>query len=52
MKTLKKPNSIENTAIGGLGIFLTKEMSDGIEYNHVDGENHLKIFKKKIDYYK
>ncbi len=42
----EKPNNIEDAAIGGLGILLTKEMSDEIEYNYVNGKNHLKIFKK------
>ena len=42
----EKPNSIEEAQIGGLGIFLTKEMADEIEYNYQNDENHLKIMKK------
>ena len=40
------PNDIDEADIGGLGIFLTKEMADGLEYHHINGENHLKIIKK------
>ena len=40
------PDNIDDAQIGGLGIFLTKKMSDGIEYFHKNGENHLKIIKK------
>ena len=39
------PENIEDAQIGGLGIFLTKEFADDITYNHVNGENHLKIMK-------
>ena len=39
------PENIEDAQIGGLGIFLTKEFADEITYNHVNGENHLKIMK-------
>lgn len=42
----KMPESIEDAKIGGLGIHLTKEISDDIEYNRIAGENHLKITKK------
>lgn len=42
----KMPESIEDAEIGGLGIHLTKELSDNIEYDRIDGENHLKITKK------
>ena len=38
--------NIEEAEIGGLGIFLTKEMADEIYYRYTDGENHLKIIKK------
>ena len=41
----KTPESIEEAEIGGLGIFLTKEIADEIYYNNVNGENHLKIIK-------
>lgn len=40
------PNNIDEAKIGGLGIFLTKEISDEIYYHHINGENHLKIIKK------
>lgn len=48
---LKKENpkfydNIEDTEIGGLGIYLTKEMADELDYQYVNGENHLKIIKK------
>ena len=39
------PENIGDAQIGGLGIFLTKEFADEITYNHVNGENHLKIMK-------
>lgn len=41
----KPPENIDDAQIGGLGIFLTKEFADEITYNHVNGENHLKIIK-------
>ena len=40
------PDNIEDAPIGGLGIFLTKKMSDEMHYFHENGENHLKIIKK------
>lgn len=40
------PNNIDEAHIGGLGIFLTKEMADKLDYQHINGENHLKIIKK------
>ena len=40
------PSNVEEAEIGGLGIFLTKEIADKLEYNYTDGENHLKIVKK------
>ena len=39
------PQSIEDTKIGGLGIFLTKELADKLDYNYINGENHLIIIK-------
>jgi len=42
----KTPKTVEDAEIGGLGIFLTKEISDEIEYRYLNGENHLKIIKK------
>ena len=40
------PESIDEAQIGGLGIFLTKEIADEIDYNYINCENHLKIIKK------
>ena len=40
------PDNIDEAQIGGLGIFLTKQLSDEIDYHYVNGENHLKIIKK------
>lgn len=45
-KNPKIPDNIDEAEIGGLGIFLTKQMADEIFYDRVDGENHLKITKK------
>ena len=42
----KTPDTIEETQIGGLGIFLTKQIADDISYDYLNGENHLKIIKK------
>lgn len=39
------PTTIDDAQIGGLGIFLTKEMADELEYQYENGENHLKIIK-------
>ena len=39
------PENIEDAQIGGLGIFLSKEMVDEINYDYVNCENHLKITK-------
>jgi len=44
-ETPQPPENIEDAKIGGLGIFLTKEIADEITYSHVNGENHLKIMK-------
>ena len=40
------PNNIDDADIGGLGIFLTKEMADELVYHYLNGKNHLKIIKK------
>lgn len=40
------PDSIDEAQIGGLGIYLTKQMADGITYQYINNENHLKITKK------
>ena len=42
----KAPENIDETEIGGLGIFLTKQMADDLSYEYLNGENHLKIIKK------
>lgn len=42
----KVPTTIDDAQIGGLGIFLTKEMADDLDYHYANGENHLKIIKK------
>ena len=42
----KMPESIEEAEIGGLGIHLTKELSDSIEYERKNNKNHLLITKK------
>ena len=39
------PETIEDAQIGGLGIFLTKQTADELDYHHENGENHLKIIK-------
>ena len=39
------PDDIDEAQIGGLGIFLTKEMADELDYCYINGENHLKIIK-------
>ncbi|MBR4448207.1 ATP-binding protein [Methanobrevibacter sp.] len=40
------PDDIDEAQIGGLGIFLTKEIADELDYTYVNSENHLKIIKK------
>lgn len=42
----KTPDNIDDAEIGGLGIFLAKEMSDELDYQYLNGENHLKVVKK------
>jgi anti-sigma regulatory factor (Ser/Thr protein kinase) len=39
--------SAEEREIGGLGIFMIKKLTDGIEYDFSDGKNILKISKSK-----
>lgn len=39
------PDNIDEAQIGGLGIFLTKKMSDELYYHYNNNENHLKIIK-------
>lgn len=38
--------SLEDRQIGGLGIFLCKQMMDGIEYFYEEGKNVLTMIKK------
>ncbi|MCR5218105.1 ATP-binding protein [Treponema sp.] len=38
--------SVEERAIGGLGIFLTKQFMDEVNYQYLDGKNVLKIRKR------
>ncbi len=38
--------SLENRAIGGLGIFLVKKLMDNIDYIHKNGKNILTLQKK------
>ena len=40
------PDDIDEAEIGGLGIHLTKEISDSIAYDRINGENHLNIKKR------
>lgn len=40
-----RPTNIDDTEIGGLGIFLTKNIADELDYHYINGENHLKIIK-------
>jgi anti-sigma regulatory factor (Ser/Thr protein kinase) len=39
------PDNIDEAQIGGLGIFLTKELADELDYSYINGENYLKITK-------
>lgn len=41
-----QPDNIDEAQIGGLGIFLTKEIANELYYHHINGENHLKVIKK------
>lgn len=43
------PDNIEDTKIGGLGIYLTKLISDELHYRYVNGENHFTIIKEITD---
>lgn len=42
------PNDIDEAQIGGLGIFLTKQISDELDYHYENGKNHLKIIKRGV----
>lgn len=39
------PYAVDETQLGGAGIYLTKEMADEIEYHYEKSENHLIIIK-------
>ncbi|MEE1155891.1 MAG: ATP-binding protein [Methanobrevibacter sp.] len=39
------PYAINETQLGGAGIYLTREMVDKIEYHYENNENHLMIIK-------
>jgi len=41
--------SLEDRPIGGLGIFLVRQLMDFINYEHVDGKNILTLHKKRIN---
>ncbi|MBR6714513.1 MAG: ATP-binding protein, partial [Bacteroidaceae bacterium] len=38
--------SVEERPIGGLGIYLVRQLMDSINYNRVDGKNVLTLLKK------
>lgn len=40
--------SVEERNIGGLGLFLVKNMSDNIDYKYEQGKNILIVIKKRI----
>jgi len=40
---------LEDRPVGGLGIYLVKNLMDGVEYQRVDGENMLRM-TKRIDH--
>ena len=39
------PYGVDETQLGGAGIYLTKEIADELEYRYENGENHLIIIK-------
>ena len=39
--------SVEDREIGGLGVFLVREMMDEVYYKHEDGRNHLTLIKRR-----
>ena len=39
------PYAVNETQLGGAGIYLAKEMADEIEYHYENSENHLIIVK-------
>ena len=41
-----QPDNIDEAQLGGLGIFITKQIANELDYHYINGENHLKIIKK------
>ena len=39
------PYGVDETRLGGAGIYLTKKMADELEYHYENSENHLIIIK-------
>ena len=39
-------SSVEERALGGLGLFLVHQMMDGVEYRHMGGRNVVTLTKK------
>lgn len=42
------PNDIDEAQVGGLGIFLTKQIADELDYRYEKGKNHLKIIIEDV----
>ena len=38
--------SLDDRAVGGLGIYLVKKLMDGVTYERVGGENRLRMTKR------
>ena len=45
-KEPEAPQNVEDTRVGGLGIFLVRRMVDGIQYRREDNLNVLRLYKK------
>ena len=41
-------SDLEERQVGGLGIFLVRQLSDYVEYSRVDDKNHLSIIVKLL----
>lgn len=41
--------AIEDRSIGGLGIHFVRSMMDEVQYARVEGENHVRIVKRRTD---
>lgn len=39
-------SGLDDRPIGGLGVFLVRELMDSVEYRHENGRNHLAVKKK------